>query len=106
MADPRHQLDDHEAQHRDRRDSEHVGEALALAEGGAGVPDEPQCEQPTQQPNRSKRLQLGHRDDLGDEISCQPGDSDDSDEKRSHRRRSIGRAPPTGLIAVPRAACT
>src|SRR4249920_3856547 len=81
MADPRHQLDDHEGQHRYRCDCEHIGEVLALAEGSAGVPNEPECEQPTQQPNRSKRLQMGHRDDLGDEISCQPGNSDDSDEK-------------------------
>jgi hypothetical protein len=81
VADSRHQLDDHEGQHSYRRDCEHEGKALTLAEGSAGVPDEPQCEQPTQQPNRDKRLQLGHRDDLGDEVSCQPGHGDDCDEK-------------------------
>jgi hypothetical protein len=47
VADPRHQLDDHEGQHHYRRDSEHVGEALTLAEGSAGVPNEPECENPT-----------------------------------------------------------
>ena len=31
MADPRHQLDDHEAKHRYRGDREHVGEALTLS---------------------------------------------------------------------------
>jgi hypothetical protein len=47
VADPRHQLDDHEGQHHYRRDSEHVGKALALAESSAGVSNEPQCEKPT-----------------------------------------------------------
>jgi hypothetical protein len=81
VADSRHQLDDHEGQHRYRRDSEHVGETLTLAEGSASVPDEPQCEQSTKQPNWSKWLQLCHRDDLGDEVSCQSRDGDDCDQK-------------------------
>ena len=81
MADPRHQLDDHEDQDRYPRDSEDVSKALTLTESGTGVSNEPQGEQATQEPNRNKRLQVGDRNDLGDDVSRQPGNSDDSDEK-------------------------
>jgi hypothetical protein len=81
MADPRHQLDDHEEQDRDPRDCEDVGEALALTESSARVPNEPQREQPIEQPNRIQGFQVGYRNDLGDDISRQPGNSDDSDQK-------------------------
>ena len=62
-------------------DCEDVGETLALTESSTRVPNEPQCEQPTEKPNRSQWLQLGYRNDLGDDISRQPGNSDDSDKK-------------------------
>jgi len=81
VADARYQLDDHEAQHRYAGDREDVCEALTLAESGAGVANEPQGEQSTQQPNRDERLQLSHCDDLGDEISCQPGNCDYGDDE-------------------------
>src|SRR5687768_841179 len=80
VADTRYQLDDHEAQHRYTGDGEHVGEALTLAESRTRVADKSQGEQSTQQPNRDKRLQLSHCDDLGDEISCQPSNSDHGDD--------------------------
>lgn len=70
MTDSRYQLDDHKGKHEDPGNREHVSEALALAEGGAGVADEPQCEQSAQQPDRGKRLELSHCNDLGDKISC------------------------------------
>ena len=81
VPDARHQLDDHEAQDRYAGDRKHVREALTLAESRTGVANESQCEQSTQQPNRDKRLQLSHCDDLGDEISCQPSNSDHGDDK-------------------------
>ena len=52
MAELRHQSDDHESQHADRRDREDVGEVLTLAEGGARVPDQPQRQQAAEQPDR------------------------------------------------------
>ena len=63
------------------RDREDVSEALTLAESSAGVANQPQSEQSAQQPNRSKRLQLGHRNDLGYEISRQPSNSDGGDQE-------------------------
>jgi hypothetical protein len=70
MTDSRDQLDDHEAKHEDPRNGKHISKTLALAEGSAGVANEPQCKQSTKQSDRGKRLELGHRDDLGDKISC------------------------------------
>jgi len=81
MADARYQLDDHETKDRYTCDREHVGKALTLTEGSTGIPNEPERKQPTHQPHRSKRLQLGHRDDLGNEVSCQPSKSDGSDKE-------------------------
>jgi hypothetical protein len=65
MADPRHQLDDHEEQDRDPSDCEDVGEALALTESSARILNEPQREQPTEQPDWSQGLEVGNRNDLG-----------------------------------------
>src|SRR5512133_314077 len=42
MTDSRNQLDDHEGKHHDPGDRKHVGKTLALAEGSAGVTNEPQ----------------------------------------------------------------
>jgi hypothetical protein len=50
MTDTWHQLDDHESKYHDRRDGKHVSKTLALAERGAGVSNEPQRKQSTQQP--------------------------------------------------------
>jgi hypothetical protein len=52
-----------------------------LAEGRARVSDESQGEQSAQQPHRGKRLELVDCDDLGDKISCQPGNGDQCDQK-------------------------
>jgi hypothetical protein len=76
MADSRNQLDDHEGKHHDPRDGKHVSKTLTLAERSAGVSNEPQREQSTQQPDRSKRFELGNSDDLGDHIGRQPSNGD------------------------------
>ena len=81
MTDPRHQFDDHEGQHDDSRDGEHVGEALALTERGTRISDEPQREQPAKQPDRGERLEVGYGDDLGDKIGRQPSNGDQGDKK-------------------------
>jgi hypothetical protein len=81
MTDPRYQLDDHEGQHDDSCDREHVRKTLALAERGPRVSDEPQCEQPAKQPDRGQRLEVGYSDDLGDKISRQPSNGDQGHEK-------------------------
>jgi hypothetical protein len=81
MTDPRHQFDDHEGQHDDSRDGEHVCKALALTERGTRVSDEPQREQSAKQPDRGERLEVGYSDDLGDKISRQPSNGDQGDEK-------------------------
>ena len=81
MADPWHQLDDHECQDDDPRDGKYISKALALAESSARVTDESQCEQSAKQADRSKRLELIYRDDLGDKISRQPDDGDQGDQE-------------------------
>ena len=81
VAYPRHQFDDHEEQDHYRRCCEDIGETLTLTESSTRVPNKAQCEEPTEKPNRCQWLQLGDRDDLGDDISRQPGNSDDSDKK-------------------------
>jgi hypothetical protein len=81
MTDSRDQLDDHEGKHQDAGDRKHISKTLALAEGSARVPNKPQREQSTEQADGGKRLELSYRDDLGDKISCQPGNGDKSDEK-------------------------
>jgi hypothetical protein len=81
MTDSGDQLDDHEAKYQDPRDGKYISKTLALAEGSTGVSNESQSEQPTEQPYRGKRFELGYRDDLGDKISCQPGKGDKGNDK-------------------------
>ena len=47
------------------RDCEDIGEALALTESSAWVPNKTQREQATEQTDRSQGLQVGNRNDLG-----------------------------------------
>ena len=81
MTDSRYQFDDHEGQHDDSGDGEYIRKTLALTERGPGVSDEPQCEQPTKQPDRGEWLEVGYSDDLGDKISRQPSNGDQGDKK-------------------------